>query len=384
MTVKPYTLYGMMASLYTAKVRAWFRYHGVAYVEHCAGDDAFTETVVPQTKRWIIPVVKTPDGTVLQDGTAILDWLDKTESHKGSIHTDQPVLQAVAHLFELFGGEGLLRPAMHYRWNFDADNLDFLKRSFRDVVPDAPDQEAYEALFLHASGRMRKVTKQFGVNEDNIEQVEASYDEFLALAEAHFSSHPFLLGGRPTIGDYGLFGPLFPHLGRDPKPLALMQQKAPALFQWIERMNAPAGYNNHLMKSSEGKLFADNALPETLRALMRYVADEYLGEITAHVEFANNWLADNPDIEPGTNGLKDPASRNLGFANFNWRGGTLSTGVNYYRFWLLQRLTDHVTALTDGQQESVRALFVETGLDPMLDLRTTRRVIRGGLLEVWE
>jgi hypothetical protein len=58
--------------------------------------------------------------------------------------------------------------------------------------------------------------------------------------------------------------------------------------------------------------------------------------------------------------------------------------VNYYRFWLLQRLTDHVTALTDGQQESVRALFVETGLDPMLDLRTTRRVIREGLLEVWE
>ena len=108
---------------------------------------------------------------------------------------------------------------------------------------------------------MRKATRVFSVNPDTIPSIEAAYDEFMNLAEAHFREHPFLLGGRPTIGDYALFGPLFAHLGRDPKPLALMQKRAPALFQWLERMNTPAGIKNHLMVASEGKLFAEDALP---------------------------------------------------------------------------------------------------------------------------
>ena len=40
------------------------------------------------------------------------------------------VLRTVAHLLELFGGEGLLRPAMHYRWDFDDVNVPFLAKDF--------------------------------------------------------------------------------------------------------------------------------------------------------------------------------------------------------------------------------------------------------------
>jgi len=45
------------------------------------------------------------------------------------LYPEDPVIKAISLLFELFGNEGLLRPAMHYRWNFDDDNLDFLKVS---------------------------------------------------------------------------------------------------------------------------------------------------------------------------------------------------------------------------------------------------------------
>ena len=36
--------------------------------------------------------------------------------------------------------------------------------------------------------------------------------------DRHFASHRFLFGDRPSLGDYGLIGPLYAHLGRDPWP----------------------------------------------------------------------------------------------------------------------------------------------------------------------
>ncbi len=384
MIKKPYILYGMMASLYTAKVRAYMRYHGINFIERAAGLPEFANDIIPITNRWIVPVLKTPEEAILQDGTIILDYLNENEPHKGSMHAESPLMQAIAHLLELFGSEGLLRPAMHYRWNFDKENLDFLKVSFQDVLPPALSAEEQESFFLHASGRMRKAAKNFGVLDDLHTDVEASYHEFLDIIEAHLSKHPFLLGGRPTIADYALFGPLFAHLGRDPKPLSLMQQKAPNLFQWVERMNAPAGNENHLYLKSGSDVFSDEDIPQTLVALLKYVADEYLCEITSHVTFANDWIAKHPGIEPGTNGQKGPTKRGIGFAEFKWRDQKNSSIVMLYRFFILQRLTDHFAALDPVQQTTIRKFFADTGLEPILDLRTSRRVTRKDFLEVWE
>ena len=131
---KPYTFYSMTASLFSAKVRAWLRYNKVNYVERGAGQEDYTTEIVAKVGRWILPVLKTPSGEVIQDGTDILDWLDANESHQGSIFPENPVLKTIAHAFEIFGSEGLLRPAMHYRWNFDQHNLAFLKVAFKDVL----------------------------------------------------------------------------------------------------------------------------------------------------------------------------------------------------------------------------------------------------------
>ncbi|MEO9599814.1 hypothetical protein [Parasphingorhabdus sp.] len=54
-----------------------------------------------------------------------------------------------------------------------------------------------------------------------------------------------------------------------------------------------------------------------------------------------------------------------------------------YRFFLLQRLTDWVEGLGEADQRSVRALFAETDLEAILDLKTSRRVERKNHLEVW-
>ena len=148
----------------------------------------------------------------------------------------------------------------------------------------------------------------------------------------------------------------------------------------------------HEYPDADGALIDHSALPETLLSLMRFVAEEYLPEIVAHVEVANQWLAEHPDIEAGTNGLDNPGARGLmggrglvgsGAATFEWRGQQLTTGVMPYRFWLMQRLHDDIAAASTDDQAGIRGVFAHTGLEPLLGLRTLRRVERHGHLEVW-
>ena len=96
--------------------------------------------------------------------------------------------------------------------------------------------------------------------------------------------------------------------------------------------------------------------------------------------------------DQGTNGLDDPATRGLtggrglvgsGGAAFAWRGIELTTSVMPYRFWLMQRLHDDLANASDEEIRGVHAAFAGVGLEPLLDLRTLRRVERSGHLEVW-
>jgi hypothetical protein len=93
-------------------------------------------------------------------------------------------LQATGRVFEIFGGEGLLRPAMHYRWNFDEDNLAFLTSEFGLMAPAAVAIEEAEKGFLHNSGRMRKAAVNFGVTPETGPTIEAAFHEWLDLFSA--------------------------------------------------------------------------------------------------------------------------------------------------------------------------------------------------------
>jgi len=386
-----YTLYGAPVSLYTGKARSYLRTQGIDFVEAAPGSERYLQHIVPTVGRWIIPCLEAPDGDIIQDGADIIDHFEKgpgRDLRRFSAYPESPVLMAISHVFELFGGEGLLRPAMHYRWNFDEQNLAFLSSEFALLVPGAShDEEA----FLHNSGRMRKASVSFGVTPDSIEAIEAAFHEWLDLFSAHLVDHPYLLGGHPTVGDYGLIAAMWAHLYRDPAPAMLIKQRAPRVGRWVERMTTAEPYL-HEYPDADGSLVDDTGLPDTLLALMGYVAEEYLPEISAHVEVANQWLAEHPAIEPGTNGLENPAARGLmngrgltgsGAATFEWRGLQLTTSVMPYRFWLMQRLSDDLAAADISAQTRVRAVFAATGLEPLLDLRTLRRVERQGHLEVW-
>lgn len=386
-----YTLYGAPVSLYTGKARAYLRRQDIDFVELSPGCDRYLNEIVPQINRWIIPVMETPDGEIIQDGADIIDHFEKGPGrHLRAFdsYPADPTLLAISHAFEVFGGEGLLRPAMHYRWNFDEQNLAHINSEFSVLVPPgAHDEEA----FLHNSGRMRHAAVTFGVVPDALELIEQGFEEFLDLFSAHLADHPYLLGGHPTIGDFGLIAAMWAHLYRDPAPAMLIKQRAPRVGRWVERMTTAEPYL-HEYRDLDGSLVDPTALPETLLDLMRYVSVEYLPELEAHVAAANEYLAENPQIEAGTNGLERPGDRGLkggkglagrGTATFSWRGIELTTGVMPYRFWLMQKLHDDLAAASPEAQAHTREVFRAGGLESWLDLRTIRRVERVNNLEVW-
>ncbi len=292
------------------------------------------------------------------------------------------VLTTVSYLFELFGGEGLLRPAMHYRWNFDDENLAFLKDDFLAGLFPGADEATQTQVFDFASGRMRKAASSFGITPESIPLIESSYSEFMSLFNEHLEAFPYLLGHRPTLGDYGLIAPLYAHLGRDPYPAQHMRQQAPKISRWVERMNSPQQVAVEYGTLSED-LFPANAIPNTLQNLMRFIAAEYLPEITAHVAFANQWLAERPELEAGTNGFENPGRRFIGKAEFDWRGIKLCTTVMPYRFYLLQRVQDSFEQASKSEQQAITALFEDTGQASLLSIKTDRRVERINHLEVW-
>jgi hypothetical protein len=228
---------------------------------------------------------------------------------------------------------------------------------------------------------MRKAAVLFGVTPETAPQIEAAYEETLAELDAHFTSQPYLLGGAPTIGDYGLFAALFAHLGRDPHPLRMMQEKAQMLFRWTERMRNPSADMVEFLGRDES-LLAQDAIPDTLKGLLRRVAADYLPEVEAMIAMSNDWLAEH---SPAKNEMVGGESlgRGIGMCQFAWRGVDINAVVMPYRIFMLQRIQDAYDKLGAAGQKQVDELLAETGLEAMLTARCDRRVERQNHREVW-
>jgi glutathione S-transferase len=377
-----YVLYAMPASLYSGKARSYLRTHRIDYVERAPGDPRYSGEIEPVIGRWIIPVLQTPDGTIVQDTVDIIDHLDASESPDRSAYPATAVQRTVAHLLELFGGEGLLRPAMHYRWDFDDVNVPFLAKDFSAALAVGADDATRDAVFAFASERMRSATSAFGVTEELVPDIERSYEEFLALFDAHLAGSPYLLGGRPTIADYGFVGPLYAHLARDPYPSVLMKQRAQRVWRWVERMHAPVLDASEYGDCGE-ELFGGDAVPATLRALLSYIGDEFLDEAMAQVAAVDAWLAEHPEVVDGDVVLGKPTRRLSGTTTYTWRGRAMTVAVVPYRMFLIKRVQDAFHAATPDEQATIRTLFAEAGLDPLLDVRPRRWVVRSDNREVW-
>ncbi|MEI7889021.1 MAG: glutathione S-transferase N-terminal domain-containing protein [Actinomycetes bacterium] len=395
-------LYAMRSSLYSSKARSYLLKQGIDFTERPPGDPRYATEVTPAIGRWIIPVLQTADGDLIQDTEDIIAHLDASVPQERSAFPPSGVIAVIARMLDMLGSEGLMRPALHFRWNFDEHNMPFVLEDFGRglVLPGASnafeatswdfgedfgaggDKEARAQVAEFAGNRMRELTVDFGVNEETIPEVERSYSEFLSLLSAHLERTPYLLGGRPTLADYALMAPLYAHLSRDPYPSMIMKRDAWPVWSWVERMLVPiAGTGQYGEVPSD--LFSEDALPQTLLDLLAYVGREMVEDIAATVAFIDTYLADSPDVSEGDIIAGKATRRALGKVTWIWRGHEVTTHSIPYRVLHLQNIQAEFDRLDSDKQSQVRGIFADAGLELFLDLKPRRRVERADNVEVW-
>jgi len=367
------TLYGSPLSLYTGRARSYLIKTGKNYSEALPNSPHYEEVVLPKMGgRRSIPVVETEEGEVIRDGAAIIDHFEQISGQEHSPATARQKI--VSLLFDVIGSEGLLRPAMHYRWNFPKENLNFIKFHFETFVPaNLNKQEMAEKRM----NQMRDAGRSFGAVPETFTLVENLYTELLQKLNSHFANIPYLLGHKPSIGDFGLIAPLYGHLGRDPKPLSLMQAQAICLYRWVERMNRPDLDMGEFSAASPDFLDSDE-IPESLIEVLRHLAIDFVPETQAACTAINTWLSQQTSLP--TNAIVE---RGVGMCTFDVQGSAITALAQPYRFYLLGRVQKAYECLKQSQKDQVSALLSACNMSKILETKLTREIGRHGNREVW-
>ena len=74
---KKYVHWSAHCSLYSGKTRAYLIKKGLDFVEINPGHAHYTEVLLPQIGFFSVPVLETPQGEVIQDTTAIIQFLEQ-------------------------------------------------------------------------------------------------------------------------------------------------------------------------------------------------------------------------------------------------------------------------------------------------------------------
>lgn len=364
-------LYAFTHSLYSGRARAYLIKNNIPFEERSTGHESFKAEVLPKSKLPTIPTLVTADGEVIRDGAAIIEHFEASNGRP--CRPTSPRQSVVSALFDLIGSECLLRPAMHYRWNFQQENKDFVHYHFFHSQRATPEREEKTQYMM---GKMQNVAKMWGVSEETEKLVESHYQKFLMALNRHLSEVPYLLGWQPCIGDFGLLAPMYAHLGRDPVPARLMQQQAPRVYRWVERMNRADADMPEFFDPGCGFL-NDDEVPQTLIEVLSILAEDLLPETNAAAGVINQWLDEN---QPAAGTVVERA---LGFASFELGGCMFSALAQPYRFFMLQVVQDTYAQLEGKQRSDVDNLMAACGLSALLDIKLNRRLGRADNLEIW-
>lgn len=316
-----YKHYAAEVSLYSGKTRCYLKYKNIPYQEIVPDRKIMEQELYPRVKKRMIPVLITPENKIIQDTTLIIDYLEG-QFPSPPIYPPTPWQRLVGLLLETYGDEWLLMPAMHYRWHYKKDNLGFILREFGEVlIPELPQPLRFLGGIPLAMAFGTSYKFLLGVQGAIIKPLEEWYESFLVQLDEHFKHLPFLLGTRPSIGDFGFIGPLYAHLFRDPYPHELMKRIAPNVVKWVQRMIHP--------EPLSGEFLGDDEVKETLHPILKRMFQEHVPVLLDTIDRVDNWYQKHPN--------RDLIPRFIGFHPF-WIGGVQGKRqVQPFSQWMFQR-----------------------------------------------
>ncbi len=358
-------LYGSHFSLFTGKARSYLKKKGIRYHEITSTLKVYKNFIIPRTGVRFIPVIQTEDDRVIQDTTVIIDTLEK-EYPDRSVYPEGPKQKLVSLLLEVYGDEWLVIPAMHYRWNFPEQNEKFIYAAFGSMVlPNAP-AFIQRILGKKVGAKFKGFVPRLGITDANIPALEASYEQLLSDLNSHFEQHDYLLGGRPSIGDFGLIGPMYAHLYRDPAPGELMKRVAPDVCKWVERMISD--------ELPQGEFLSDDEIPETLLPVLQRMANEQLPVLLDTDQKLTQWRNQHADAKE--------VERFIGMHDFTVEGVTASRAVLPFSLWMFKRPVDFYQSLDD--KGDVDKMLVKAGFSNALQNGLANHLIKENNIIVFD
>ena len=376
-TCEPYTLWGGPLSLYTGKVRSYLIKKRIPYRELYPSHPGYGSRILPALGFFVVPVLEAPDGTIVEDSSDIIDYLEARHPEP-SFAPPTPLQRTAATLLCAFGSEALLQAAMHYRWSFLDQHGDYIRAEFGRAASLSRDRRDRVATAEPVMAQMQGHLPHLGICADTIPAIEAACLDLLAALDDHFLHHPYLLGGRPSMADFGLIAPLYAHLARDPVPCALMKSRAPNVYRWTERMNL-ANIDDGEFPEMEDTYPTGDALPGTLEPVLALLFQDWGPELTAATAHYNAWVDASPGM-PGGQLVSQSGERavhpSLGQISYEWRGVTVRRSCSPQSLWHFHRAASCARALEGDAGERWRALVTRTGGDQVMALALARPMRR--------
>jgi glutathione S-transferase len=319
--ILPLNLYGPEHSYFTGKLEAVLRYIELPYTRFSVGpSDVERETGIAQ-----VPAVQLPDDRWMTDSTPIINWLNDRYPEFGIIPGD-PALAFFSRLFEDYADEWFWRPAMHYRWDYQ-ESADHLGQQLAVETGSHVPLPKWVKKHLIISRQRTLFTTGDGVTQATWNHVEKVYLDMLQQLSAVFEKRPFLLGSRPSLADFSMFGPGFRHFALDPTSARIMRDTAPAVYEWVARVwNVRAG-------SNDGVLLG--ALPDDWGPMLDSIGSAYLPYLCANAEA---WKTGRARFDVTIEGAP---YRDIRTAR--------------YRVWCLEEIRRHFEELPEAQQREVQA-----------------------------
>ena len=366
-----YILWGANWSLYTAKVRPFLIKKGIDYVEINPSHPRYEETIMQKVGYFTVPVLETPDGEIIADSTKIMEYLDAKYPSPPMLPEDKS-LAALAHLIHSFGSEGLTKSAMYLRWNTSLDNRIFARSEFGRTL-STPELAHGFAVAMRDYLPILGVGLDHGVDMAIKESLEKLYDTL----NAHFLKYPYILGGVPSMADYGLMGPLYAHHGRDISSSNAMKMRAPALYRWIETMLRPPVVDPECWQVPQ-EYFAADDLPDTLLAFLKLIGENFVPEIMATISLYHQWL----EPEAKTAGAIVDIEGQKRCHQVLGQVEHVQMGVPIKRIALLDDVSHHlrfqalVNEMNDSEKETLTRTLQSVGAKDLLDLQLNRDIKR--------
>jgi len=376
-TGNPLTLWCTPHSLYSGKVRSYLIKKGLPFRELLPPHPRFGAQVIPAVRQFVVPILETSDGQFIQDSTVIIEELERRFPERPMVPTT-PVQRVVANLLGGFGSEGLLSVAMHYRWSYRAEQEHFLRAEFGRAAHHGPDREERLAAGATLMDYFNGFLPNLGISPETAPAFEASFEELLDALDIHFQCHPYLLGGLPSIADFGLMAPLFAHLARDPVPATLMKNIAPNVYRWTERMNLPAIEDGEFPEQAN-EWFPEDSIPATLEPVIRLMFQDWGVQLQADADFVNAWLKANPDVARGQLASADGQRRvhpALGEISYAWRDVTVKRASAPHGLWHFERCAKLARELEGDAKARFDALAQRLGGRAVMQIRTSRALER--------